>query len=293
MRLLITGAGGLLGGRLALRLNERFQVLAGVRGSPGPAGLESVALELRDERALGEALRSLRPDAVVHAATLNVEPCEREPELAEAVNVRAAQGLARACRRLGLGLVALSTDLVFDGTEPAPVDEEARARPLSVYGRTKLLGEGRILDEHPDAAVVRVALVYGAGHGSRGTASETVAWALRAGRPVQLYRDQFRAPIDARSLADLVGLVLERGGRGVYHAGGPERLSRLELGLRTAQVLGLDPTGVAAADTRDQPQLALRPLDVALGSARATRELGWRPRSVDETIRGQRDAPDA
>lgn len=292
MRLLISGAGGLLGGRLALRLSERFHVLAGVRATPAPSGLEPVVLELRDERTLAEALRISRPDAVVHAATLNVEPCERDPALAEAVNVRAAESLARTCRRMGLGLVALSTDLVFDGS-PAEVDEQAPARPLSVYGRTKLLGEQRILGEHPDAAVLRVALVYGEGHGSRGSASETVAWALRAGQAVRLYRDQFRTPIDARSLADLVGRVLERGGRGLYHAGGPERLSRLGLGLRTAQVLGLDPAGVVASDTAAQPQLAPRPLDVALLSARAWRELDWRPQPLDAAIRGQRDAPGA
>jgi dTDP-4-dehydrorhamnose reductase len=119
-----------------------------------------------------------------------------------------------------------------------------------------------------------------------------VAWALAAGRPARLFEDQFRTPVDAASLADLLERLLRRGGRGLFHAGGPERLSRLDLGRRVARALGLDPALLVPMRQGDLPG-APRPVDVSLDSARARAELGWEPRAVDEALREQRAEPEA
>jgi dTDP-4-dehydrorhamnose reductase len=292
VRLLITGAGGVLGGRLAGLLARHFVVTAGVRTSAGPTGVPALSLEITDEHSLAAALDATRAEAVVHAATLNVDACETDPDLAERVNVVAGGMLARLCRQRGLRLVTFSTDLVFDGTR-APAFEHDLTLPLTVYGRTKRAGEQAVLQEYPDAAVIRSALVYGWGHGPRGSASETVGWALRAGKPARLFTDQYRTPIDAMSLADLVTRILERGASGIYHAGGPERLNRYELGQRTAQVLGLDPTALVPTTQSETPQTSPRPRDVSLDSSRARRELGWEPLELDVAIRDQRSEADA
>jgi dTDP-4-dehydrorhamnose reductase len=160
-----------------------------------------------------------------------------------------------------------------------------------VYGRTKLAGEETVLATDPTAAVVRVALTLGRGHGPRGTSTESIAWALGAGREVPLFTDEYRTPVDAESVADAVVRLLERGGAGRFHLGGPERLSRHALGLRVARALGLPESGLVACLQSDHAFGDARAKDVSLDSTRARRELGWQPRPIDEAIREGRRGP--
>ncbi len=292
MRVLVTGAGGLLGGRLAALLADHgFDVCVVRRRTAPPPGLRALTIELTDPGAVEKLLERERPDAVVHAAVLGrTDQCEARPDVAEAINTRLPGRLAAACHARQIRLVGLSTDLVLDGTQ-ALSDEGVPPAPLGVYGRTKLAGEEALLAHDPAAAVARVALVVGRGHGPRGTASETVAWSLREGRRVRLFADEFRTPVDAGSVAAGVALLLERGGAGRFHFGGPERLSRLELGHRVARVLGLPAEGIEAGFQASYPGPDARPADTSLDSGRARRELRWTPRPLDEALRGSRPEP--
>jgi dTDP-4-dehydrorhamnose reductase len=288
-RLLVTGAGGLLGGRLASLLAMTHPVVAGVRHHPAPAGLPQVAFDLQRPASFAAALDQARAEAIVHSAALpDVDRCEREPALAWACNVDAPAALARLCRERGIRLVALSTDLVFAG-DRAPLDENEPARPTLVYGRSKLAGEEAILEEDRRAAIVRVPLIHGRGHGHRATASESVAWALRAGKPVRLFTDQVRTPVDAESVADAIARILAGEHAGRFHLGGLERLTRHELGLRVAKVLGVPPGRIEAVRQADLALLP-RPADVSLDHSRARDLLGWRPRPLDAGIREGRTA---
>jgi dTDP-4-dehydrorhamnose reductase len=293
VKVLVTGAGGLLGGRLAsLLATLGFDVVAIRRASAPPPGLRVVSLDLTDAAALEATLHRERPDAVVHAAVLGrADECERRPDLATELNARLPGRLAAACRPRGIRLVALSTDLVFGG-DRAFSDERTGTGPLGVYGRTKREGEEALLASDPTAAVIRVALVAGRGHGARGTASEGVAWALQMGRTVRLFADEYRTPVDPESVAAAIAPLLERGGAGIYHLGGPERLSRLELGLRVARVLGLPSGGIASALQADHQGPDRRPSDTSLDSGRARRELGWKPRDLDRALGDSRPRAD-
>jgi dTDP-4-dehydrorhamnose reductase len=263
-------------------------VKAAHRRAPPPPGPQAVEADLGDAAAVDRLLDGERPDAVVHAAVLGrADDCEARPEEAERVNTRLPGLVAHACRERGLRLVALSTDLVFDGARSFSTEADAPA-PLHVYGRTKLAGEEAALAAHPEAAVVRVALVLGRGHGSRASSSESVLRALRAGRAVTLYTDEHRTPVDPESVADAVGRLLERGGAGLFHVGGPERISRHELGRRVARIFGLPDTGILPGRQADHPGPDRRAPDVSLDSSRARRELGWTPRDLDVALRESR-----
>jgi len=295
VRVLVTGAGGLLGGRLAELLDAAgFAVTAVWRVTPPPPGLPGERGDLTDTGTIEGLVERVRPDALVHAAVLGrADRCEESPAQAEIVNARLPERVASVCRARGLRLVALSTDLVLDGTQPFS-GTGTPARPLGVYGRTKLAGEEAVLAADPGAAVARVALVVGRGHGARGTASESVAWALAAGRSVRLFADEYRTPIDPESVAAAVGTLLEGRSGGVFHLGGSERLSRHELALRVAQVLDL-PTGLLERGRQaDHAGPDPRPADTSLDSTRAARELGFRPRPLDAALReGRPTAPTA
>lgn len=291
-RVLVSGAGGLLAGRLAALLASRFDVVAGVRTTPAPSGLTTMRLDLLDEAALARALDEAALQAVVHAAAIG-EPdrCERDPELAMRVNAEASGVLGRLCRERGLRLIALSTDMVFDGRRGWRREDDEPA-PVQVYGRSKLAGERALLDAHPDAAVVRVCLVGGRGHGRRGSATESIAWTLSRGERARLFTDQRRTPVDPETVAELVSCLLRRRETGIFHCAGAEPVTRHELGLRVAERLGLDPGRIDAVRSTELPQAASRPPDVTLTCDRA-RGLGWTPRPLDDAVREGRAAPDA
>ena len=241
MRVLVTGAGGLIGGRLAHLLAEQW--LCGRRGpprvaaarrprdrSPGPPfhGVARIGPGGRPT-GRGRPFRRLLHGRGLRAASPGGPRSERDGPL----------GTSRArCRARGLRLVALSTDQVLAG-DRAFASEAVPPRPLHVYGRTKLEGEQAVLAEHPDAAAVRLPLMIGRGHGARGTASESILWSLRAGRSVRLFTDEYRTPVDPESLAAALVTLLRGRATGLFHLGGPERLSRYELGLRVARAFSL------------------------------------------------------
>ncbi len=285
MRILITGASGLLGGRLSLLLGQAHSITALVRERPGPEGVTQVSTDLNDAEAVEQILDEVRPDAVIHCAALaDAEVCEREPERARRDNEIAARNLAQACRRAAARLIAISTDLVLAGDRPFST-ETSPAAPLMEYGRSKLRGERAISEECRDSVILRVALVCGQGYGARLSGSEAIAARLRRGETVTLYEDEWRTPIDPESLATAIKAILARPqALGLFHLGGLTRLTRLELGQRVASVLNLD-AGLIRAAAQSSHLGAPRPRDVSLDITRAREELGWTPRPLDQALR--------
>jgi dTDP-4-dehydrorhamnose reductase len=289
VRLVVTGASGLLGGRLATILHERgLDVVAVYRRALPAPGPRALRVDLAEAAALERLLDAERPAALVHAAAVGqADRCRERPAEAEATNARLPGIVARACRERHIRLVALSTDLVFAGDRHFAAEEDPPG-PLGVYGRTKLAGEEAVLAVWPQAAVARVGLVLGRGHGPRGTSSEQVAWALDAGRSVRLYGDEYRTPIDPESLADALLRLVEGTGAGRFHLGGRERLSRFDLGRRVARLLDLPESLVVEARQAEHPGPEPRAADTSLDISRARLELGWEPRPIDEALRESR-----
>jgi len=285
MRILVTGAGGLLGGRLSSLLSPAHEVVGAIRGKNAPEGLPAGKVDLALPEEVESLLERARPDAVVHCAALaDAEVCERFPEQAQRDNETATGILARACARRDARLIVISTDLVFEGNGSF-WREDAPTRPVMEYGRSKRRAEAAAAEGSKDALILRVALVHGRGFGARLSASEGVARALGSGKTVTLYEDEWRTPIDPESVASAIEAVLARPGlRGTIHLGGPERLTRFEFGNRVAEVLGLDSSLLRPARQASH-QGAPRARDVSLDTARARAELGWAPRALAEGIR--------
>jgi dTDP-4-dehydrorhamnose reductase len=291
MNVLITGASGMVGSRLGASLAGAFRLVSARHEAAPPGPFPSVALELLEAESLASALEAARADAVVHCAALaDADRCEREPALAAALNRDAPGSLARLCQRRGLRLIVLSTDLVFAGDRPFLSEGDAPG-PLSAYARTKLAGEDAVAAECPSAAILRLALVAGRGT-ARPTASEAIAWSLRAGRRLRLFTDQFRTPVDAESVAHGVARLLRGTWSGRYHLGGPERIDRFALGLRVARRLSLPEALLQPILQAEGALAALRPADVSLDSSRAARDFGWQAHSLDDAIAAGRLGPD-
>lgn len=292
MRILVTGASGLLGGRLSLLLRPRYDVVGLVRAGKAPDGVHALRGDLAARGDADRLLAESRPDLVIHCAALaDAEACEREPERATRENEHATRELALACAKGGARLIAISTDLVFGG-DGQHVDEETVPAPLSVYGHSKLAAERAALEACPQALIFRVALVSGRGRAQRATSTEAIAWKLASGATLSLYMDEWRSPIDPESvLSAIEGAIANPDAAGVYHLGGPERITRFDLGRRVAQLTGLAADGILGA-SRTGHRGAPRARDVSLDSSRARRDLGYAPRPLDVAILEGRTRPD-
>ena len=151
---------------------------------------------------------------------------------------------AWACER-GRRLLLTSTDLVFDGTR-SWYREVDPAVPILEYGRTKLAAEELVLASDR-SLVVRLSLLFGPSRGARTSYFDQAIAALRSGTPQNFFEDEFRTPLDYVTAAQIVVRLAESDATGIIHAGGPERLSRLELMRRAATCAGRRCSGSCAA----------------------------------------------
>jgi dTDP-4-dehydrorhamnose reductase len=257
--ILVTGASGRLGAYLLRELAAAELPAIGWSHSATGAlfGIPLQPVDLADHDQTASALRGTRPAVVIHAAAVAaISDCARDPERAERVNVGGSRVLAELSDRL----VLVSTDLVFDG-ERGNYTESDPPAPLSVYGRTKAVLS------FPRHAVVRVSLLYGPALGSRPSFFDNQVSALRAGRPVRLFRDEWRTALGLGTAARALVAVARSDVAGLLHIGGRERMSRLEMGQRLATCLGLDPSAIVPASRTDGATES-RPRDTSLDSSR-------------------------
>lgn len=257
LRLLITGAGGMLGRRVA--------------SAARAAGHEVVAcdldtLDITDEEAVRARMAGERPAAVINcAAWTDVDGAQEHVDAAVAVNATGAGHVARAAAEQGTRIVHVSTDYVFDGSKASPWVESDPVSPLQSYGATKLGGEYGVRVGNPDSAVVRSAWLFGAG----GTNFVDTMLRLGAERDeVAVVCDQVGSPTWTGHLAPaLVALAASRA-TGTFHVAGGGACSWYELCLETFRLAGLDCT-VNETISADFPRPAPRPAYSVLATERA------------------------
>jgi len=274
VRLFISGASGALGWSLARRASLTHEVWGTYRRHPVEAtGWEAVELDLRDEAAVAEQLRAIRPEAIVHCAALtDVDACEARPHEAWDENTGCTQTLARQAKELGARLIYISTDFVFDGSRGAYVETD-RTDPVNVYGRTKLEGEWAVLRASPDSLVIRTC-IFGPKPAGPAGLPQRVLDAIAAGRRPSAHADQFFSPILTDDLAAALLELLATGAAGTLHLAGRTRFSKLDFVRLLMQALGEDPDRAISTSMEDSRLPARRPRDASLGCAAAERLLG-------------------
>jgi dTDP-4-dehydrorhamnose reductase len=264
---LITGASGQLGGHvlrvLAAEPGRRDVLALAGRGEVLAAAGRIARVGLGDFDSLRAAVREFGPTHIVHTAALSaVADAAADPARAHRINAEATRVLGEAAAARGARLVYTSTDMVFDG-QAAPYRETDAPSPLSEYGRSKVAGE-RALADTPRALVVRVPLLYGMPLTARRTTFGEQIAALRGGRPMTLFTDEFRTPIWLGDAAAAL-VALARSDRcGLIHVAGPERLSRYALIERFAQLLSVRDAQLIPVSRTSIPAAEPRPADLSL-----------------------------
>jgi dTDP-4-dehydrorhamnose reductase len=247
-RLLIIGATGFVGSRLALAARERFDVIRGSRSSANDSG--AVSLDITKRASVRRAFDLAKPQFVAHLAALSdIDRCEHERDAAEQINYFGALHVAEECARSGARLVYTSTDAVFDGTRQIYYEHDPPT-PANWYGETKARAERAIGQLLPAAAIVRVSLVLGHSALPGGNSYlQKVIGNLQAGNKIITPTFEFRNPIDVGTLCELLlELAPRHDATGIFHIGATDKMSRYDLARSIAEQLGYDPALVVPQD---------------------------------------------
>lgn len=283
MKVLVTGGAGLLGYNVVnVLVKAGFDVYATFHARRVDVeGAKWLYLDLEDVESIGEVVRAVRPDVVIHtAAYTDVDGCEVNREKAYRVNYLATRAMAKTAEKAYV--VYISTDYVFDGSR-GMYREEDIPNPVNYYGFTKLLGEVAVQSRVERWAVVRVSGLYGFSPTGKKNFGVLVLEKLRAGAEVQAFYDQYLSPTYVYHLAEVLLKFVERQPVGVFHVAG-ERMSRYQFALAVAKALGVGEELVKPISITQASLVAKRPKDSSLDTAKA-RELGLFLPPVEVSIR--------
>ena len=206
MRVLVTGAGGMVGRALCEFCEASGDTVF---------AFDRAALDIANIDAVREAVNSTKPDAVINcAAWTDVDGCESDVERAFAANARGPENLAVASREANAAFVTISTDYVFDGTKEGFYTQDDRPNPISVYGRAKLEGEQRAQEANDASIVVRTGFIFG--RGGKNFLSKVIELARRD-QPMKAIGDAYGTTTYARDLVRRLRELAQLNHPGIFH----------------------------------------------------------------------------
>jgi dTDP-4-dehydrorhamnose reductase len=228
MKILVTGAAGLVGHHLARTLARDHDVLALKRGD----------LDITDRDAVNRCVSAAKPSLIVNCAVVQVDEAEQNPPKAQAVNVEGPQSLAAVASQLDAEIIHFSTQYAFDG-EPVgrpPYTIKDEPRPINVYGRTKVASEKAVRDACAQSYVIRTSWVYGSGKNSFLCTAHND---LRAGKGVRAILDIWSSTTYVEDLIQQVRRILSMRHYGTYHIVNDGVCSYYEFALEAGRLVGL------------------------------------------------------
>lgn len=260
-RILITGGPGMLGTALVREWTGRAILF--------PVGITQ--FDLRDAAAVGDAVRRLAPQWIIHTAAFTaVDLAESSVEECTAVNDRGTAHVAVAAAACGANLVYVSTDYVFDGTKGTPYREDDPTSPINVYGRTKLAGEAHARGV-PGHLVVRTQGLF-----SRTGKSfvSAILGAATAGRAISVVDDVTTGVTFADDLAHGIRLLVEAGATGTYHVSNAGAVVWADFARAVLDEAGRADVPVARTSAAATGRAAKRPPYSALDGAKYAATVG-------------------
>lgn len=279
-RILITGASGLLGVNLALEAAKRYEVVGVLHTQRlHNPGFETTQADLLQPNEVARVLDEAKPDWVINCAALaDLDACEQQSQLAQQLNAELPGRLATETSKRGLRFLHVSTDAVYDGSKGDYREKDAPA-PISVYGRTKRLGELAVRGANIKALIVRPNLFGWSVSGQRSLA-EFFYNNLRAGNSVSGFSDRFFCPLHVGDLAAIMLELLEKDLNGHYHVVSSDNVSKYDFGVAIAKRFGLDAKLIEPAGAVSAGAAAPRSPNLTLSTTKVVKVLGRRMPTV-------------
>jgi dTDP-4-dehydrorhamnose reductase len=271
MRILVTGAKGMLGTDLCVELGAQHRVI----------GVDLGDFDLGKKEAIAN-IADLQPEFVVHcAAYTNVDGCETDPEKAYLVNGLGTRHAALACKKLDIPMLHISTDFVFDGSKDEPYYEWDAVNPLSHYGRSKLAGENEVRDLLTKFYIVRTSWLYGP-NGKNFVAS--ILKKARETGSVKVVDDQTGSPTYTRDLCNALSLLIHSGLYGTYHLSNSGSCSWYQFARAALEYAGIK-ADISPIKTGEYPTPTKRPAYSVLNNFAWTREFSTPLRPWQEGLK--------
>ena len=229
--IIVTGASSSPGYKIALKLSEKYDVLA-VYNEHKIEGINSIKFDITKESE--KLILDYKPDIIVHAAAIgNVDYCEENKEFCYNVNVVSLRKLFSEAYRKGTKIIYISTDYVFDGKKGLYKETDV-PNPINYYGLTKFIGEEIAYSK--GGTVMRIAAVYGTGYG-RTNFGKFIVDKLSKNEKIDAAYDQYTSPTLNTQIGEAALKLVEKDYDGLIHITGP-RLSRYEFALKVCEKFG-------------------------------------------------------
>ncbi|MEO6915530.1 MAG: SDR family oxidoreductase [Chitinophagaceae bacterium] len=289
MKILVTGANGLIGQHLVYSLSRSHQVIATGKGSSRldlARGTEYIEMDFTNDAQVQAVFSRERPELVIHSGAITqIDDCEQNQDACFLTNVQGTAQLLLAAEEFSRKFIFLSTDFVFDG-EKGNYREDDQLNPVNWYGFTKIQAESTVETSEIPWAIVRTCLVYG--NSISGTRSNILTWAkknLDEGNPVKVVSDQVRTPTYVDDLVMGIGLIIEKDATGIFHISGEEFLTPYDMVMAMAEKGQLDQSLITKVNASTFSQPAKRPLKTGFSIERAKNLLGFTPGKFENNLR--------
>ncbi len=286
LKVLITSGGGLLGQYLNIELSKKFEILTLYHKNAGNAReYNSKQIDLINLEEVENIVKEFYPDVIVHNAAISNPAMADElpPNYTYKVNVSATEVLAAVAESINARIIYTSTDLVYAGYRGSNLNEDSKIIPASLYSETKMMGEIKVRRVTDNYLILRTALMYGFGLNHSKNHFTHVIEKLKSGESVSLFTDQFRSPLELSDAARMISELIQKEISGeTINFGGPERLSRYELGLKACKVFGLDEKLIKPVKL-SETDLRYKVYDVSMDISKLL-SVGVTPKSVEQSL---------
>jgi dTDP-4-dehydrorhamnose reductase len=285
LRLLITGASGLYGSKLAKLATERnHKVFSGYNQNQTYSGIP-IQFDVSDRNSVKRAFKKAKPEVVVHAAALtDVDKCETNNAVAWRINVKGTGNISEEIQRSGAFLIFASTDYIFNG-KMGRYKETDLPDPINYYGYTKQEGEELVKTATEKYCIVRASVIYGS---TRAAGKINFAlWLinkLKNNEQAKIATDQWNSPTLNTNMAEMTLEIIERKLTGIYHISGATRISRYDFAKQVAKKFKLDLNLIVPVLSSEFAWAAKRPQDSSLDTSKAQKTLKQQPLRINRAL---------
>jgi dTDP-4-dehydrorhamnose reductase len=292
MKILLTGANGMLGSSLAEILSQsQHKTWATGKGECRlqPQLLHDhfkyISLDITQKDEVEQIMTLVKPDAIIHAAAMTqVDDCEQNKSISYSVNVDGTRNLLASAEEVNSRFCLISTDFVFSG-ESGPYSENDPTGAVNYYGQTKELAEQLVISSRLNWSIARTVLLYGKADPSKRT--NFIYWVkqnLEEGKQIKVVNDQIRTPTFIPDLANGITLMIEKGARGIFHLSGRDILTPYQMAILIAKHLHLNEDLIEPVDASIFTQIGKRPLKTGFIIDKAINELGYDPTPFEKAL---------
>lgn len=284
MKLYITGIAGLLGSNIVRTLVNRCEITGVDLVEADIPNIKYEKFSLFDTDLLRDHIKAVNPDVVIHtAAAVNVDECEENPDWAKKLNDDVTKDIADICDNLGIKLVYISSDAVFDGKEARLYTETDTPNPLNVYARTKLAGEEHVLS-YSNNMVFRTN-IYGYNIQDKKSFGEWVLSALQDGQTLNMIDDIDFSPILVNDLAEIIYKAVVENLTGLYHVCATGCISKYEFGVKLKEIFELGSGDINKVHSDTMNFKAKRSRHMGMSNEKIEKILGIKIRTPEESIK--------